>query len=221
MGIAWRERIRELRTVPNLVTFSRLPLLLVLVLVLDTAWRYPVFALIVFTDGFDGWLARRLDQETELGAMLDPTFDKLIALLLFTLLFPRTDLPLDYLILFFARDAFIVSLLAFIPVLAFDAEDVKASMLGRAVTNIQFVTMIAMLVSHTPATQLLMWVLGVVSVFAIADYVVVVGRNLTARGYFQSRESVVAVYVVTVLVFVAVVWLVLLDELRETLDVVL
>jgi len=221
MGIAWRERIRELRTVPNLVTFSRLPLLLVLVLVLDTAWRYPVFALIVFTDGFDGWLARRLDQETELGAMLDPTFDKLIALLLFALLFPRTDLPLDYLILFFARDAFIVSLLAFIPVLAFDAEDVKASMLGRAVTNIQFVTMIAMLVSHTPATQLLMWVLGVVSVFAIADYVVVVGRNLTARGYFQSRESVVAVYVVTVLVFVAVVWLVLLDELRETLDVVL
>ena len=221
MGIAWRERIRELRTVPNLVTFSRLPLLLVLVLVLDTAWRYPVFALIVFTDGFDGWLARRLDQETELGAMLDPTFDKLIALLLFALLFPRTDLPFDYLVLFFARDAFIVSLLAFIPVLAFDAEDVKASMLGRAVTNIQFVTMIAMLVSHTPATQLLMWVLGVVSVFAIADYVVVVGRNLTARGYFQSRESVVAVYVVTVLVFVAVVWLVLLDELRETLDVVL
>lgn len=211
----------ELRTVPNLVTLARLPLALVLVLSLESLWRYPLFALIVFTDGFDGWLARRLDQETELGAMLDPTLDKVTALFLFAFLFPRTGLPLEYLVLFFARDAFVVSLLVFVPFLAFEADDVKASALGKAVTNLQFVTMVAMLVPHVPSTQVLMWILGVISVFAIADYVVLVGREMTARGLFESSRSVAGVYAATTLVFCSVVWLLLLDELYETVGLFL
>lgn len=36
------------------------------------------FALAVLTDWFDGWLARRWQQESEFGAFLDPVADKLI-----------------------------------------------------------------------------------------------------------------------------------------------
>lgn len=220
MGIDWRERTDEIWTVPNLVTVARLPLLVVLFVFLDSIWRYPVFALIVLTDALDGWLARRLDQTTELGAVLDPAFDKIVALLLFVILFPRTGLAYEYLLLFFARDGFVIALGLFAPLLAIDPGDVKASLLGKAVTNLQFATMVAMLVPHVPATQVLMWLLGVVSVLAIADYVVFVGREMTERRFFESREAAAGVYLTTALVFALVVWLLLLDELQETVGLI-
>lgn len=221
MGIDWRERTNELWTIPNLVTVSRLPLLVVLFVLLDSVWRYPVFALIVFTDALDGWLARRLDQTTELGAMLDPAFDKLTALLIFVILFPRTGLTYEYLVLFFARDGFVIALGLLSPLLAIDPGDVKASLLGKAVTNLQFATMVAMLVPHVPATQVLLWALGLVSVLAISDYLVFVGREMTERGFFESREAAAGVYAATVVVFAAVVWLLLLEELQETVGLLL
>lgn len=221
MGIEWRERAGELWTVPNLVTFARLPLLVLLVVFLDSLWRYPLFALIMFTDALDGWLARKLDQTTELGAMLDPAFDKFTALVLFVVLFPRTDLAYEYLLLFFARDGFVIALGLLSPLLAIDAGDIKASLLGKAVTNLQFLTMIAMLVPHVPTTQLLLWLLGFVSVLAIADYTVFVGREMTTRGLFESREAAAGVYVGLLLVFAAVVWLLLLEELQETVEVLI
>lgn len=37
-----------------------------------------VFTVAVITDYFDGWLARKRNQQTKLGAMLDPLADKLL-----------------------------------------------------------------------------------------------------------------------------------------------
>lgn len=218
MDIDWRERADEIWTVPNLVTVTRLPLLLVLVAVLDTLWQYPVFALIIVTDGLDGWLARRLDQATELGAVLDPAFDKVVALLLVAVLFPRTDLGFEYLALFFARDGFILLLGLSTPLLAMEPEDIRASVLGKAVTNLQFVAMVAMLVPHTPATQASMWLVGSVSAFAVADYVVYAGREMTVRGFFERRRDAAVVYAVVLLLFVLLVRLFLVDQLQATLD---
>ncbi|MFC7073789.1 CDP-alcohol phosphatidyltransferase family protein [Halovenus rubra] len=221
MGIDWRERAGELWTIPNLVSLARLPLLIVLVVLLESLWRYPLFALIVFTDALDGWLARRLDQTTELGAMLDPALDKLTALLLFFVLFPRTELAIEYLVLFFARDGFVIALGVLSPLLTIDAGDVQANTLGKVVTNVQFMTMVAMLVPQVPATQLLMWLLGVASVLAIADYLVFVGREMTATGLFESREAAAGVYVGTALVFLVVVRLLLFEELQETVELII
>jgi len=220
MGIEWRERADEIWTIPNLVSLARLPLLLVLVVLLESVWRYPVFLLIVFSDALDGWLARRLDRTTELGAMLDPALDKLTALLLFVVLFPRTELAIEYLVLFFARDGFVIALGGLSPLLAIDPGDAKASTLGKVVTNLQFMTMVAMLVPHVPATQMLMWLLGIASVLAIADYLVFVGREMTTRGLFESREAAAGVYVGTALVFLVVVRLLLFEELQETVELV-
>jgi cardiolipin synthase len=220
MGIEWRERATEIWTIPNLVSLARLPLLLVLVVLLESVWRYPVFLLIVFSDALDGWLARRLDQKTELGAMLDPALDKLTALLLVVVLFPRTELTIEYLVLFFPRDGFVIVLGVLSPLLAIDPKKVKARLSGKAVTNLQFMTMVAMLVPHVPATQVLMWLLGVASVLAIADYLVFVGREMTARGLFESREAAAGVYVGTALVFLVVVRLLLFEELQETVELV-
>ena len=73
-------------TVPNLLTFSRLAALPV-VIVLARSDR-PIAAAIVFavamlTDSLDGILAKRLDQRSVFGLYLDPVVDKIVILSLF------------------------------------------------------------------------------------------------------------------------------------------
>jgi len=217
MEIDWRERAGEISAVPNLVSLSRLPLVALVILFLESPVRYPLFGLVVLTDALDGWLARRLEQETELGALLDPVLDKLTALVLVLALFPRTGLATEYLLLFFARDAFVVALAVVSPLLTFEPSDVKARTLGKGVTALQSTAIVAMLVPHVSATQLLLWVLGTVSALAIADYAVFVGRELTDWRLFESREAATGIYLVTTLAFAAVVWALLSEELLEAL----
>lgn len=67
-------------TVPNLVSFARLGLLPVFIWLIATdniAAAGWLFGVIAATDWVDGYLARRLDQVTELGKLLDPVADRL------------------------------------------------------------------------------------------------------------------------------------------------
>jgi len=69
---------------PNILTVSRIILIpaLVLLFFMPFHWAYMasaiVFAIAAITDWLDGFLARRWDQSTPLGAFLDPVADKLI-----------------------------------------------------------------------------------------------------------------------------------------------
>ncbi len=69
---------------PNALTALRIFLVpwLVVLLLTRTEWGWflglVVFTLAVITDYFDGWFARRRNQQTKLGAMLDPLADKLL-----------------------------------------------------------------------------------------------------------------------------------------------
>ena len=67
---------------PNVLTLGRIALIPVFAVVyLATAYFWIaaiLFAAAAFTDWLDGYLARRLDQTTQIGAFLDPVADKLI-----------------------------------------------------------------------------------------------------------------------------------------------
>ena len=69
---------------PNALTGLRIFLVpwLVVLLLTRTQWGWwlglGVFTVAVITDYFDGWLARRRNEQTKLGAMLDPLADKLL-----------------------------------------------------------------------------------------------------------------------------------------------
>ncbi len=66
---------------PNLLTLARIVAIVPLVAFIDAGWWVAAFALFVAaaaTDWLDGWLARRRDQQSDLGRMLDPIADKLI-----------------------------------------------------------------------------------------------------------------------------------------------
>jgi cardiolipin synthase len=67
-------------TIPNAVSLVRLlliPLFIWLVLIEQTAWAGVLLGFIGATDWVDGYLARRLDQVSEVGKMLDPIADRL------------------------------------------------------------------------------------------------------------------------------------------------
>ena len=70
---------------PNALTLSRIVLLLPLLLLLQSASYWGAFILFLVaavTDGLDGWSARRLGVESNLGIFLDPLADKIFANLL-------------------------------------------------------------------------------------------------------------------------------------------
>ena len=67
-------------TIPNAVSVLRLlliPVFVWLVLIEQTAWAGALLGFIGATDWIDGYLARRLDQISEVGKMLDPVADRL------------------------------------------------------------------------------------------------------------------------------------------------
>jgi cardiolipin synthase len=68
-------------TVPNALSFLRIlsvPIVVVLVLDRDTTRvGIVLFGVVAATDWLDGWIARRSNQVTELGKLLDPTADRL------------------------------------------------------------------------------------------------------------------------------------------------
>jgi len=74
----------EIRNLPNALTLLRIFLVPFLVVVLLTKFTgrefvgLGIFLVAAITDFFDGWIARRRNQMTRLGALLDPIADKLL-----------------------------------------------------------------------------------------------------------------------------------------------
>lgn len=85
---------------PTLITTLRILLVPVFALVYlaPSTWTYllasALFALAAVTDWLDGYLARRLGQETRFGAFLDPVADKIIVVTAILLLIGHHATPI-------------------------------------------------------------------------------------------------------------------------------
>jgi len=96
---------------PNLITVGRLLCVPIEVyLLIEAAYMaaLALFVVMVFSDGLDGYLAKRNDQVTELGAMLDPLADKALLVSVFITLGLRQDLPTWLVVFVVFRDLFIL-----------------------------------------------------------------------------------------------------------------
>jgi len=138
-------------TVPNLLTVFRMVLIPVFVSLVF--YQRFVSALVVFivaglTDGLDGLLARRFDQKSQLGTILDPIADKMMMVTSFVVLsmrsvFPQpvaSHLPIPFwvTIAVISRDVFILGGAASINnVTGF--RGFRPSLLGKINTTVQIV----------------------------------------------------------------------------------
>ena len=83
-------------TVPNLLTVFRMVLIPVFVSLLfyqRFVLALGIFILAGITDGLDGLLARRFNQKSQLGTILDPIADKLMLVTSFVVLSMRSVFP--------------------------------------------------------------------------------------------------------------------------------
>lgn len=98
-------------SIPNLITLARLlSVPLIIWLVLDDAFTgaLVVFALAGLSDAVDGIVARRWNQRSNLGAMLDPVADKVMLVSVFVTLGLMHHLPDWIVILVVFRDVMII-----------------------------------------------------------------------------------------------------------------
>jgi cardiolipin synthase len=138
-------------TVPNMLTVFRMVLIPVFVTMLF--YQRFVVALAVFvcaglTDGLDGLLARRFDQRSQLGTVLDPIADKLMMVTAFIVLSMRSifpppvpsHLPVPFwvTITVISRDVFIIVGAAAINIMT-GFRGFRPSWLGKVNTTVQIV----------------------------------------------------------------------------------
>ena len=72
-----------------------------------------IFAIAAATDGLDGYLARVMDWQTDLGKILDPIADKILLIGTILILWLNSYIPLFVLIVFVLRDFMIIMGAAF------------------------------------------------------------------------------------------------------------
>lgn len=144
-----------------------------------------LFTLAAVSDGIDGYVARKMNQKTRLGSILDPIADK--ALLLSSLLLLSWNhgdafdqLPLWFPIVILSRDVFVVVgvLIVFMIGRGFD---VHPHWIGKAATVLQMVT-IGLLLLKVPdlywRTQL--WVTGIFTIISGVIYFVQGARKMAS-----------------------------------------
>jgi cardiolipin synthase len=98
-------------TIPNLITLGRvifIPIIFWLLVSGQTRGAFLLFVLAGITDAVDGWLAKRWNMQTELGAYLDPMADKLLIVSIYVALGVAEQLPSWLVIAVVSRDILIV-----------------------------------------------------------------------------------------------------------------
>jgi cardiolipin synthase len=105
--------IRGLRlSIPNLITLGRIILVPIVVWAITSGEMRAAFFLFVaagISDAVDGFLAKRFQMTSELGALIDPLADKALIVSIYVALSIAGALPAPLVILVVSRDIMIVS----------------------------------------------------------------------------------------------------------------
>ena len=97
--------------IPNILTLARIvlvPLVVWLIITHEMTAAFVLFLLAGFSDAADGYLAKRFQWHTELGAYLDPIADKLLLMSIYITLGFSNHLPAWLVIAVVSRDILII-----------------------------------------------------------------------------------------------------------------
>lgn len=192
---------------PNRITIARIVLVVPLVICLLNLnadwphWRHLALALVLImalSDGLDGYLARRLREETPLGRFLDPVADKLLIACAAVLLaveataVPGFKLPSWVPAIALGKD--VLLLIGFALVYATTGEFfIQPRIWGKACTLIQLVLIASCLLGPDLAPVLqrgwpvVYWLASVSAIVAIGDYLRI-GNRFAAEHHAREQE---------------------------------
>ena len=174
----------QIWNVPNSLTLFRIFLVPFLVVVLLTKFSgreyagLGIFLLAAITDFFDGWFARRYNQMTRLGALLDPIADKLLMSAAFISLV-ELQLAKAWMIVIIIGREFAVSGLRSIA--AQQGVTIAASPLGKTKTVAQVVAISLLILGYELGEFmfvgiLAMWVVMLFALVSGVDYFIKFSR---------------------------------------------
>jgi phosphatidylglycerophosphate synthase len=163
--------LNELRSLPNLLSVSRLALAAAFVFV-DRVDLRIVFVMVAgVTDYLDGWIARQFGPMTRTGAMLDAVGDRFFVFIgVCVFLFEGLISSWQYFIMI-SRD--IMTAVGFVVARwvmpSLRAVPFKARFPGKVVTVLQLMTFVALLIRPAAADPMIL-VIAAMSLWAIVDY---------------------------------------------------
>jgi cardiolipin synthase len=135
-------------TIPNLLSLIRLlvvPLFISLLIYQDNGMALLVFLGASLTDAADGYIARRFNQRSYLGSILDPLADKAILVGAFVTLSFKGMIPPWLTVVVASRDVIIVGGVVIKAVFFDGRPEIKPSMLGKLTTFFQFTTVLVVM----------------------------------------------------------------------------
>lgn len=153
-------------------------------------WALFCFVTAAVSDGFDGWLARRFHQQSELGIYADPLADKLLLSTLFIVLAMAGVLPWLLTILVFTRDLSILTT-ALIIYFRTGFRDFRPSWWGKANTVAELATIaFTLLLQITPHRWIADLVhFGWTAVFVLAYISGIHYAFLCAQRFHQKKAA--------------------------------
>src|SRR5258707_10072262 len=141
----------EIWNVPNSLTLLRIFLVPFLVVVLLTKFYgreyvgLTIFLVAAVTDFFDGWIARRSNKITRLGALLDPIADKLLMSAAFISLVELQLAPAWMVVIIIGREFAVTGLRS---IAAQHGVTIAASPLGKSKTISQVVAIALLIIGY-------------------------------------------------------------------------
>lgn len=182
-------------TIPNYITIFRFILVPFIVMALLSG--YVGAALIGFviagvSDGIDGFIARRYNQGSELGAYLDPIADKLLLVSLFVVLGFVKELPVWLVVIVVSRDIFIIGAVLLGAVIGKPLE-MHPLLVSKANTAFQIVLVavtladIAFDFSLTGSRMVLVWIVALLTAASATAYLITWTKHMA--GYEQEHKQ--------------------------------
>ncbi len=173
-------------SVPNVFSFARLlsvPLAVWLMIEDRMAFAFWLFIAAGITDAIDGYIAKRFDARTELGAFLDPLADKALLVGAYLSLGWLGHLPAWLVILVVFRDLLIVggAFVVYAITQSFKAQPIAISKLNTAVQIALVALVLARLgvgLDDLGASHVLVFIAGVTTVLSGGAYVIQWTRRL-------------------------------------------
>lgn len=135
-------------TIPNWLSFIRIALIPVFMVLFLKGYVLPaviIMVLAALTDLFDGKIARKFNQVSNLGKLLDPIADKLSQMaIVIVLIVTYWDNAIKYLFMFFIAKE-VIMIIGGVILLSLGMRPTAAEIWGKVATNVFYIGMIFIL----------------------------------------------------------------------------